>query len=145
MKKAKSKTSERYRRGRKLLNRIHGKRGLNAIDGMEDVAPDLCRFVYEFPFGDIYPRKGLDLHRRQLVTLSVLATLGNAAPQLKAHIYGSLNVGVKREEIVEAFMQIAVYAGFPAALNALKLARDVFREIDGSKKTSAHKKARINK
>jgi len=136
MKKAKVKTSERYQRGRKLLTHIHGKRGLDAIDGMADVAPDLCRFVYEFPFGDIYPRKGLDLHSRQIVTLSVLATLGNAAPQLKAHIYGSLNIGVKREEIIEAFMQIAIYAGFPAALNALKIARDVFREIDSSKKTT---------
>jgi len=145
MKKTNSKPSERYRRGRALLSRIHGKRGLNAIDGMEDIAPDLCRFVYEFPFGDIYPRKGLDLHGRQLVTLSVLATLGNAAPQLKAHIYGSLNIGVKREEIVEAFMQIAVYAGFPASLNALKIARDVFREMDSTKKSSVRKKARLAK
>jgi len=134
--------SERYKRGRKLLTRIHGERGLNAIDGMEDIAPDLCRFVYEFPFGDIYPRKGLDLKSRQLVTLSVLATLGTAAPQLKAHIYGSLNIGVKREEVVETFMQIAVYAGFPAALNALKIARDVFRELDAAKKNTSPKNAR---
>lgn len=138
----KKSNNERYIRGRKLLSRIHGQRGLDAIDGMADIAPDLCRFVYEFPFGDIYPRKGLNLHGRQLVTLSVLATLGNAAPQLKAHIYGSLNIGVRREEIVEAFTQIAVYAGFPAALNALKITRDVFREIDAGKKSLVKKRKR---
>lgn len=135
MKKPISTRSERYKRGRKLLTRIHGRRGLDAIDGMADVAPDLCKFVYEFPFGDIYPRKGLDLRSRQLVTLSILATLGNAGPQLKAHIYGSLNIGVTRTEIVEAFTQLAVYAGFPAALNALKITRDVFLELDGTVNT----------
>lgn len=121
---------DRYQRGRAKLFEIHGQRGLDAIDGMADVAPDLCRFVYEFPFGDIYSRPGLDLKARQLVTISALAALGNAGPQLKSHIHGSLNVGLTRAEIVEALTQLAVYAGFPAALNALKIARDVFRERD---------------
>jgi 4-carboxymuconolactone decarboxylase len=120
----------RYQLGREKLFEIHGQRGLDAIDSMADVAPDLCRFVYEFPFGDIYSRPGLDLKSRQLVTISALAALGNAGPQLKSHIHGSLNVGLTREEIVEALTQLAVYAGFPAALNALKIARDVFRERD---------------
>ncbi len=120
----------RYQLGREKLFEIHGQRGLDAIDSMADVAPDLCRFVYEFPFGDIYSRPGLDLKSRQLVTISALAALGNAGPQLKSHIHGSLNVGLTREEIVEALTPLAVYAGFPAALNALKIARDVFRERD---------------
>ncbi len=122
--------SQRYTAGRKKLKSIHGMKAINAIDSMADVAPDMARFVYEFPFGDIYTRPGLDLKSRQLVTVASLATLGNAGPQLKAHINGSLNVGLTREEIVEALMQLAVYAGFPAALNALKIARDVFHERD---------------
>jgi 4-carboxymuconolactone decarboxylase len=130
MKSKKPAQGDRYRRGRKVLAKIHGKRGTDAIDSMADVAPDLCRFVYEFPFGDIYSRPGLDLKSRQLVTISALAALGTAGPQLKSHIHGSLNVGLTREEIVEALTQLAVYAGFPAALNALKIARDVFRERD---------------
>jgi 4-carboxymuconolactone decarboxylase len=122
--------SKRYTAGRKKLKSIHGLKAIQAIDGMADIAPDMARFVYEFPFGDIYTRPGLDLKSRQLVTVASLATLGNAGPQLKAHINGSLNVGLTREEIVEALMQLAVYAGFPAALNALKIARDVFHERD---------------
>ena len=133
--KSKAKPSERYKRGRRKLKSIHGERGINTIDSMAEIAPDMTRFVYEFPFGDIYTRPGLDLRSRQFVTVSVLATLGHAEPQLKAHIRGSLNVGIKREELVEAFMQIAVYAGFPASLNALRIARDVFRELDAGKKS----------
>ncbi len=124
------KQSDRHRRGRKMLKSIHGDRGINAIDSMADIAPDLARFVYEFPFGDIYTRPGLDLKSRQLVTVASLATLGNAGPQLKAHIHGSLNIGLTQAQLVEALMQLSVYAGFPAALNALKIARDVFRERD---------------
>jgi 4-carboxymuconolactone decarboxylase len=54
--------------------------------------------------------------------------MGNAAPQLKVHIHGALNVGCSEQEILEIIMQMAVYAGFPAALNGLSAAREVFRE-----------------
>ncbi len=54
--------------------------------------------------------------------------MGNARPQLKVHIRGALNVGLTREEIVEAFIQLSVYAGFPAALNAVFAAEEVFNE-----------------
>ena len=108
---------------------------------MRDVAPDFCRFVYEFPFADIYTRPGLDLKSRQLVTVSILAALGNAAPQLKAHLFGSLNVGLTRKQLIETLLQVSVYAGFPAALNALKVAREVFAELD-SKKPAVPKRSR---
>lgn len=124
--------SSRYRTGRRVLRKIHGQRAIDTIDAMADIAPDMPRFVYEFPFAEIYTRPGLDLKSRQLVTVSCLATLANAGPQLKAHLRGSLNVGWTREELVEALMQLAVYAGFPAALNALKIAREVFAEIDAA-------------
>ena len=131
--------SKRYTTGRKKLKSIHGMKAIRAIDSMADIAPDMTRFVYEFPFGDIYTRPGLNIKSRQLVTVASLATLGNAGPQLKAHINGSLNVGLTREEIVEALMQLAVYAGFPAALNALKIARDVFHERDAAAATATPK------
>ena len=54
--------------------------------------------------------------------------MGHALPQLKVHIHGALNVGCNREEIVEIIIQMAVYAGFPAALNAMNAAREVFAE-----------------
>jgi 4-carboxymuconolactone decarboxylase len=54
--------------------------------------------------------------------------MGNAAPQLKVHLHAALNVGCNRQEIIETIMQMAVYAGFPAALNGIFLAKAVFAE-----------------
>jgi 4-carboxymuconolactone decarboxylase len=62
--------------------------------------------------------------------VAALTALGNAAPQLKVHIHGALNVGCSREEVIEITMQMAVYAGFPAALNGLFAAKEVFAGID---------------
>jgi 4-carboxymuconolactone decarboxylase len=56
--------------------------------------------------------------------------LGTATPQLKVHINGALNVGLSRQEVVEIIMQMAVYAGFPAALNGIFAAKEVFQERD---------------
>ena len=72
----KKKTSALYRKGRRTLARIHGDRGLEAIDSMTDIAPDLARMVYEFPFAQIYTRPGLKLKARQLGTVAALVALG---------------------------------------------------------------------
>jgi 4-carboxymuconolactone decarboxylase len=93
-------------------------------------SPDFATYLIEFPFGDIYSRPGLDLRAREIATVAALTALGNARPQLKVHINASLNVGLSRAEIVEVIMQIAVYAGFPAALNGLFAAKEVFAEIE---------------
>jgi 4-carboxymuconolactone decarboxylase len=82
--------------------------------------------LIEFPFGDIYSRPGLDLRSREIAVVAALTAMGNAAPQLKVHIEGALNVGVSKDEIVEVMMQMSVYAGFPAALNGLFAAKEVF-------------------
>lgn len=84
----------------------------------------------EFPFGDIYNRASLDLKSREIATIAALTALGNARPQLELHVGGALNVGCTRSEIVEVIMQMAVYAGFPAALNGLFAAQAVFAERD---------------
>lgn len=97
---------------------------------LKKVAPDLYRYIVEFAFGDILSRPGLPVATREIVTLSALSAMGTAQPQLRVHINASLNVGVPRAQIVEVFMQIAVYAGIPAALNALYLAKEVFAERD---------------
>ncbi|MEM7642740.1 MAG: carboxymuconolactone decarboxylase family protein [Pseudomonadota bacterium] len=100
--------------------------GDNEEAALSDIAPDLGRYVIEYPFGDIYSRPGLTLPQRQIATIAMLAAMGNAAPQLKVHIQAALNVGLSREEIVEVFLQVSVYAGFPAAINAVLAAKEVF-------------------
>lgn len=116
----------RYQRGARALAEIDGHAGENVVASLADIAPDFARYLIEFPFGDIYSRPGLDLRSREIATIAALTAMGNAAPQLKVHIAAGLNVGVTREEVVETIMQMAVYAGFPAALNGLFAAKEVF-------------------
>jgi 4-carboxymuconolactone decarboxylase len=122
--------SERYERGWQKLQEIDGEAGERVIDSLKDIAPDFARYLIEFPFGDIYSRPGLDLKSREIATVAALTALGNAAPQLKVHIQAALNVGCSRQEVVETIMQMAVYAGFPAALNGLFAAKEVFQNLD---------------
>lgn len=119
---------DRYSRGLAKLNEIDGAQGQRVVDSLKDIAPDFARYLIEFPFGDIYSRPGLDLKSREIAVVAALTALGNAAPQLKVHVHGALNVGCTKEEIVEVVMQTAVYAGFPAALNALFVSKEVFAE-----------------
>ena len=120
--------NERYVRGLAKLQEIDGQAGEKVVASLAGIAPDFARYLIEFPFGDIYSRPGLDLHSREIAVVAALTALGNAAPQLKVHIQGALNVGVSRQEVVETIMQMAVYAGFPAALNGLFAAQEVFAE-----------------
>mgnify|MGYP001074652112 CR=1 FL=1 len=122
--------SQRYARGLAKLREIDGEGGVKVVESLAGIAPDFGRLVIEFPFGDIYSRPGLDLRSREIATVAALTAMGNAAPQLKVHIQAALNVGVTRDEVVEVIMQMAVYAGFPAALNGLFAARDVFAAED---------------
>lgn len=116
----------RYEQGLAKLQEIDGEAGTNVVNSLRDIAPDFARYLIEFPFGDIYSRPGLDLRSREIAVVAALTAMGNAAPQLKVHIQGALNVGVSKDEVVEVIMQMAVYAGFPAALNGLFAAKEVF-------------------
>ena len=120
---------ERYRRGMEILNRMNRKSYTAIRDELEDVAPDLARFVAEFAYGDVYSRGVLDLKTRELLTLAALTVL-RADDQLKSHVRGALNAGCSEDEITEVMIQMAVYAGFPAAINAVLAAKEVFTEND---------------
>jgi 4-carboxymuconolactone decarboxylase len=111
------------------LAQIDGQAGQNVIDALADIAPDFARYVIEFPFGDIYSRPGLGNRDREIATIAALTAMGYATPQLKVHIQAGLNVGLSQEEITEVIMQMAVYSGFPSALNGLFAAKDVFADV----------------
>lgn len=121
---------ERYQRGWQRLSEVDGQAGQRVIDSLHDICPDLGRYVIEFPFGDVYSRPGLDLKAREIATVAALTALGYAIPQLEVHIHAALNVGLSRQEVVEVILQMAVYAGFPAALNAMQAAKRVFAQRD---------------
>ncbi|WAC49854.1 carboxymuconolactone decarboxylase family protein [Asticcacaulis sp. SL142] len=118
----------RLERGRRALAEIDGDAGHKVVAALADIAPDFVTYLFEFPFGDIYSRPGLNLRDREIATIAALTAMGNATPQLKVHIDAGLNVGLTQEEIIEVIMQMAVYAGFPAALNGLFATKEVFEQ-----------------
>lgn len=118
----------RFMQGMEQLKAIDGKGGENVIRSLEDIAPDLGKFIIQFAFGDIYTRQGLTTAERELITLSSLLTAGGCEPQLEVHIYGALNVGITPERIIETFLQCIPYTGFPKVLNAVFVAKKVFME-----------------
>ncbi|WP_024627092.1 MULTISPECIES: carboxymuconolactone decarboxylase family protein [Bifidobacterium] len=128
--------ASRFEKGSEALAAIDGKGGQAVIDSLQDIAPDLGRWIVEFAFGDIYTRKGLDLQQRELVTIGSLVTQGDTAPQLAVHIQGALNVGLSKAAVVEAILQCAPYVGFPRVINAINVARTVFeRDAEDSDKS----------
>ena len=89
------------------------------------LAPDFYAWVAETAFGKIWSRDALPVRDRSLITVAMLAALGRTG-ELRAHLTGARNLGISQEELVEVLMQVAVYAGVPAANDALNVAAEVF-------------------
>jgi 4-carboxymuconolactone decarboxylase len=119
---------ERLQRGWETVRQINAPAAQRQWDELTAIFPDFARYVVQSAYCDVLSRPALPLREREIATLAALAALGNAPSQLKAHVEGALNVGVTREEICELFMQMAVYAGVPAAINAMKIAGEVFAQ-----------------
>lgn len=120
------KNETRYERGLARRSEVDGRAGEDVVAKVAAISPDFARYLVEFPFGDVYARGGLDLKQREIATIAALAAMGHALPQLKVHVAAGLHIGLTRDEILEIIIQMAVYAGFPAALNALFTAQEVF-------------------
>jgi len=117
---------DRYQRGLAQLEAVSGPHGAAVVESLNDIAPDLGRYIVEFAYGDVFARPGLDVKTREIATVAALTAMGTAAPQLKVHMQAALRVGASRQELIETVMQMIPHAGFPAALNAVAIARDVF-------------------
>jgi 4-carboxymuconolactone decarboxylase len=124
---------DRYAKGLKNLEKIHPEASKTLMNNLQDIAPDLGRFVVEFPYGDVYDRPDLDLKSREIATVAALTALGDTKPELKDHIKGALNVGSNINEIIDVITQMGVYAGFPRAINGVTIAKEVFEELDRKK------------
>jgi 4-carboxymuconolactone decarboxylase len=124
-------SDDRRTRGLRALTEITGPAGAAVVDGLRGIAPDFADWIIDFSYGDVMTRPGLDLRSRELATVAALTALGNAQPQLRVHIAGALKVGCRPQEIIEVILQMAVFAGFPAAINALIVAREVIEGRGG--------------
>ncbi|MCY8235067.1 carboxymuconolactone decarboxylase family protein [Priestia endophytica] len=118
-----------FKRGLDVLAKIDPENYKDIVNSFKDsVLPDLGTLAVEFNYGQIFSRPGLDLKSRLLATVAGLTALGNTE-QLRFYINGALNVGWTEEEILEAMLQMLIYAGFPVALNTiLTVANEVFSE-----------------
>ncbi len=122
--------SDRRRTGERTLRKIHGDYGLAVLNKLDDIAPELKRWVIDFGFGEVYSRRMLDIKSRQIATIAAMVALGHSGDELRSHIRAGLNAGLSRGQIVELTMQMALYAGFPAAINGVKAAQATFTELD---------------
>jgi 4-carboxymuconolactone decarboxylase len=109
-------TPDPYARGRDKLAEVHGSAGEAIVDSLGDLGRD----IVEYAFGDVYSRPGLSLRDRELAAVAMLAAKGGAEPQLDAHLHAARNVGLSFGELREVLIQVAPYAGFPAAINAMR-------------------------
>ena len=116
----------RFERGMAVLAKVDGDAGRRIIDSLADISPELGHQVAAWGFGEMYARDQLAPRDRQLVTLGILTALGGCEPELNVHINASLNVGLTPTEIVEALLHSAGYCGFPKAINATLVAKQVF-------------------
>lgn len=121
-------SNTRFELGSEKLKEIDGIGGENVIQSLQDIAPDVGKYIIEFAFGDVYTRSELSMQEREMITITSLLTSGGCEPQLEVHINGSLNVGLSPEKIIETFTQCIPYTGFPKVLNAIYTAKKIFAE-----------------
>jgi len=125
--------------GRKKLLEIDGESGEKVEGTLNEICPDLARYLIEYSFGEIYAREILDNRTKEQAVVAALTAMGTAAPQLNVHIHAALHVGCTPEEIREIIIQMSVYAGFPATLNAMGTLMEVLKETGQTlSKASVH-------
>ena len=120
---------ELFDKGLKVRREVLGSEYVdNAIKNADDFSRPLQEFVTEYCWVELWNRPGLDLKSRSMLTLAMLAAL-NRPHEIKLHIRGAINNGMTKDEIKEVFLQVGVYCGVPAAVDAFRSAREVFAEM----------------
>lgn len=119
--------SEAYQRGVETRKALFGEEGVRRAEAWARIDPGLVDWLMESVWGGILSRPGLNRRDRELITVAALAALDKPR-ELEYHIHGALAAGLSKQEILEAIIQMAVYAGVPACLNGLQVAEKVFKE-----------------
>jgi 4-carboxymuconolactone decarboxylase len=115
-----------HRQGLELLEKLHGGHAGEAmVAEMSQICPAFADMTIDWALGGVMARPGLDLLARHFVLIASCVTLGNAEPQLRAHVQAALGIGATKEQIVEVILQLTFYAGGPAVRNSLVSLRDL--------------------
>jgi len=121
-----------FDRGLEIRKSVLGKDFVeNALKSADEFNRPLQELVTEYCWGAVWGREGLSKKTRSLLNLAMISAL-NRPHELKVHVAGALRNGVTREEIREVFLQVAIYCGVPAAVDAFRVAREAFAQIEGT-------------
>jgi 4-carboxymuconolactone decarboxylase len=124
-------THDRFKKGMEVRKSVLGEAHVERAEANKtDFDADFQRFITETAWGSVWVRPGLETKTRQLLTIAMLAALGKHE-ELALHVRATRNTGVSRSEVKEVLMQVAVYAGVPAANSAFAIAKRVYAEMDG--------------
>ena len=121
--------TDRRARGLAAVNATSRTAGQHVLDSLADIAPDMAAFIIDFSYGDVISRNVLTPGQKEICMIAAATARGAMEPQLKVHVKAARAVGLGREQIVEVVIQMAAYAGFPAAINGLTATRDALREL----------------
>lgn len=117
---------DRYRVGLERVVELDGPTALDWAADLRSFSADFERFVVETAYGNVWSRPGLSARDREIATIAALIAMGNARPELVSHMVMGQRIGITRDEVIEIIFQMAVYAGFPVAIEALAAAREAF-------------------
>ncbi|GAB2195850.1 carboxymuconolactone decarboxylase family protein [Sessilibacter sp. MAH4] len=127
-----SEISPRLNRALAILEQLESGAPERVLKNLNDFHEDAADLILGFSFADIVARDGIDLKTREMMTVAMLSAMSTAAGQLEFHMRAAMNCGVSREEIIEIVLQVSVYAGVPAAMNAITAAKKAFLHFSTS-------------
>jgi 4-carboxymuconolactone decarboxylase len=121
---------ELFDKGLEIRKSVLGKEFVeNAIRNADDFNMPMQELATEYCWGYVWGRPGLDKRTRSFLNLGMIAAL-NRPHELKIHVQGALRNGLTRQEIMEVFLQVAIYCGVPAGVDSFRIAREAFAEYD---------------
>ena len=121
---------DRLPKALEILERLEAGAPEKVTKNLDAFHPDAAELILGYSFADIVGRDGIDLKTREMLTVAMLAAMGTAQGQLEFHVRAAMNAGVSREEIVEIVLQVSVYAGVPACMNAITAAKKAFETVE---------------
>ena len=121
--------SERYETGMKIRRRVLGDAHVDAAEAQtSDFDQAFQQLITESAWGSVWARETLPLRERSMLTLALLAAGGNY-DEIPMHIRATANTGASPNDVIEALLHVAIYAGVPKANRAIKIARETYAEM----------------
>jgi 4-carboxymuconolactone decarboxylase len=121
--------SDKFKSGLKTRKAVLGEDYVNqALESASDFTWPIQKLTTEYCWDEIWNRPGLDRRSRSILNLGILAAL-NRPHELKLHIRGALANGLTKDELMEVFLQAAIYCGLPASIDSFRTAREVLKEM----------------